>query len=218
MSDEYRQAMKALARDTSMSPASAARMERELLDALTGLDAVEVQARSPTSRLVWRRSNGTPVAVSWRPWIAAAAAVLVVAAALFSWLVEQPTVTGKQDVSPDAARHTSPPVGEKSTSRPAVLPATAAATPRPGRRKNGTQPAHVIRPSGFIELPGSAGLPAFESGEIVRVEVPVASLPTYGIDISSGSAGAPVEADILIGQDGFARAIRLVTSTARSTQ
>ena len=50
------------------------------------------------------------------------------------------------------------------------------------------------------------------------MEVPAATLPTYGIDISSGVSGKPVEADVLIGQDGFARAIRLVTSTARSTQ
>lgn len=218
MSDEYRQAMKALARDTSMSPTSAARIERELLDALAGLDATRMQAPPRIRRMVWRRSNGTPVAVSWRPWIAAAAAVVLVAAALFSWLVNQPTVTGKQDVSPDASRHTSPPRVEKATNRPAVLPATTTAAPRPGRRRNSAQPARVVRPSGFIELPGSAGLPAFESGEIVRVEVPVATLPTYGIDISSGSAGAPVAADILIGQDGFARAIRLVTSTTRSTQ
>jgi hypothetical protein len=69
-----------------------------------------------------------------------------------------------------------------------------------------------------VELPWTAGLPAFESGEIVRMEVPVASLPTYGIDISSGAGNGPVAADVLIGQDGFARAIRLVTNTARSTQ
>jgi hypothetical protein len=52
----------------------------------------------------------------------------------------------------------------------------------------------------------------------VRVEVPVASLPAYGIDISSGAGKGPVEADVLIGQDGFTRAIRLVTTTLRSTQ
>jgi hypothetical protein len=67
-------------------------------------------------------------------------------------------------------------------------------------------------------LPWTAGLPAFESGEIVRMDIPVASLPTYGIDISSGTGRGPVEAVGLFGQDGFARAIRLVTTTSRSTQ
>jgi hypothetical protein len=218
MSDEYRQAMKALARDTSMAPTTAARIEQELLDALADPDAANVRSPSRIKRLAWRRSNATPMVVSWRPWIAAAAAVVLVAAALLSWSLNQPTVTDKQDVSPDASRHTSPPTVEKATTPQAVVPSAADATPRPGRRKNTTQRASVVRPSGFIELPGADGLPAFESGEIVRMEVPVATLPTYGIDISSGSAGRPVEADILIGQDGFARAIRLVTSTARSTQ
>jgi len=218
MSDEYRQAMKALARDTSMSPTTAARIEQTLLDALADPDAANVRYGSRIKRLVWRRSNATPMIVSWRPWIASAAAVVLVVAALFSWSVKQPTVIDKRYVLPNASRHTSPPTVEKATTPRAVVPTAANATPRPARRKNTTQRASVVRPSGFIELPGSDGLPAFESGEIVRMEVPVATLPSYGIDISSGSTGGPVEADILIGQDGFARAIRLVTSTARSTQ
>jgi hypothetical protein len=78
--------------------------------------------------------------------------------------------------------------------------------------------ARGTKPSEFVELPWTAGLPAFESGEIVRMELPVASLPAYGIDISPGTGNSPVQADILIGQDGFARAIRLVNSNVRSTQ
>jgi len=78
--------------------------------------------------------------------------------------------------------------------------------------------ANVVTPSGFVDLPWTAGLPAFESGEIVRMDISVGSLPAYGIDIFSGTGDRPVEADLLIGQDGLARAIRLVKSTARSTQ
>jgi hypothetical protein len=58
----------------------------------------------------------------------------------------------------------------------------------------------------------------FESGSIVRMEVPVASLPAYGIDISPAAGGGPIEADVLVGQDGQPRAIRLVTNSSRSTQ
>jgi hypothetical protein len=49
------------------------------------------------------------------------------------------------------------------------------------------------------------------------MEVTAASLPAYGIDISPGVGSRPLEADLLIGQDGFARAIRLVTNAAMST-
>jgi hypothetical protein len=72
----------------------------------------------------------------------------------------------------------------------------------------------VVRPVGFVALPGAAGLPDFESGEIVRMEIPVTSLPTYGIEILPDAQGSPVEADLLVGQDGQARAIRLVTRSA----
>jgi anti-sigma factor RsiW len=70
----------------------------------------------------------------------------------------------------------------------------------------------MIFAEGFVPLPVAAGLPDFESGEIVRVEIPVASLPTYGIEIVPDARRAPVQADLLVGQDGQARAIRLVGS------
>jgi len=73
-------------------------------------------------------------------------------------------------------------------------------------------------PAGFVALPGAAGLPDFESGAIVRVELTLASLPAYGVDISRAARNQPVEADLLVGQDGQPRAIRLVTNSARSGQ
>jgi hypothetical protein len=70
--------------------------------------------------------------------------------------------------------------------------------------------------TGFVALPAAIGLPDFESGVIVRMELPVAALPSYGIEVVSDSK-MPVEADLLIGQDGQARAIRLVNRvTTRS--
>jgi hypothetical protein len=78
--------------------------------------------------------------------------------------------------------------------------------------------ARVVRPSGFVALPGSAGLPQFESGTIVRMELQLASLPAYGIDISPAADDRPVEADVLVGQDGQPRAMRLITNSSRSVQ
>jgi hypothetical protein len=46
------------------------------------------------------------------------------------------------------------------------------------------------------------------------MEMPPAALPAYGIEMVP-DAKAPVEADLLIGQDGKARAIRLVTRPDR---
>jgi hypothetical protein len=65
--------------------------------------------------------------------------------------------------------------------------------------------------TGFVPLPGAAGLPDFESGRIVRVELPLASLPAYGVDMVPDAARSEIEADLLVGQDGQPRAIRIVT-------
>jgi hypothetical protein len=61
-----------------------------------------------------------------------------------------------------------------------------------------------------VELPTAARLPRFESGTIVRVELPVSSLPAYGLPIMPDTPRTPVTADVIVGQDGQPRAIRLV--------
>jgi anti-sigma factor RsiW len=49
---------------------------------------------------------------------------------------------------------------------------------------------------GFVVLPGASALARLESGQVIRVELP--------------SAEGAIQADVLIGQDGLARAVRLV--------
>ena len=48
----------------------------------------------------------------------------------------------------------------------------------------------------FIVLPEASALPRFEHGQVIRVQIP-------------SSSGA-IQADVLVGQDGLARAVRLV--------
>jgi hypothetical protein len=68
---------------------------------------------------------------------------------------------------------------------------------------------------GFVPIPSAAGLPEFESGQIVRLDIPVAALPTFGVDVPSG-AESSIQADLLVGQDGRPRAIRLVNANANA--
>jgi hypothetical protein len=77
----------------------------------------------------------------------------------------------------------------------------------------------ALSPADFVAIPGAAIMPPIESGSIVRVAVPVAALPSYGIAIVPELIDGTVEADFLIAQDGQARAIRLVNETypSRST-
>lgn len=215
--DEYQRTAKDLARETSMADRSVRRIEGQLLSAMTsrGADDPSIFTRGAAARPpeLWRRRPGG------RTWLAAAAAVVLIAGSVALWRVSRGTVDTLSRPEhaaleePSVPQQVAPQLAPKAT-----VPKSAKASQSRGHRPaHRTEPARVVSPSGFVELPGSANLPAFESGEIVRLEVPVASLAAYGVDISSG-AGRPVEADILIGQDGFARAIRLVTNSARSVQ
>jgi hypothetical protein len=68
--------------------------------------------------------------------------------------------------------------------------------------------ADVVDLSGFVPWPGAAAWPPFESGALVRVNLPVSELPSLGLT-PPPSAAPVVPADVIVGQDGFARAVRL---------
>ena len=67
----------------------------------------------------------------------------------------------------------------------------------------------IVDVAGFVPWPGAHTWPPFESGELVRVNLPASALPALGL-WPPPSAGSVVQADIVVAQDGFARAVRLV--------
>jgi hypothetical protein len=62
----------------------------------------------------------------------------------------------------------------------------------------------------FYPLPEAAGLPPIENATVVRVQMPLTSLELMGVAVNEVGAADPVQADILLGQDGLARGVRLV--------
>ena len=81
-----------------------------------------------------------------------------------------------------------------------------------------TSNTDAMQAGGFLEIPAAAYLPPMESGAIVRVELPLSALPSYGIPIVPEMSTGSVDADLLVAQDGFARGIRLVNNShTRST-
>jgi hypothetical protein len=65
-------------------------------------------------------------------------------------------------------------------------------------------------PNEFVMVPGAAGLPELESGSLVRMDVPVSMLPSLGLTPPQANRTTAVKADLIIGQDGLTRAVRLV--------
>jgi hypothetical protein len=159
------------------------------------------------------------------PWIYALASAAVIALAV--WLGSRPSTSRAPEsgAATAATPVTSPALSTPSATdaRPASAMVEANVTPgRPvpvrvasGRR---AAPPKQVRSFEFITVPGAAGLPDLESGSVVRVAVPVGALPEYGLDIGQGGSKTTVDADVLVGQDGLARAIRLVSAEESATQ
>jgi hypothetical protein len=155
----------------------------------------------------------TPATRRPRRWVYAAAAAA--ALALATWIGTAPTRISEQPqtaASLPAANAIPGPTPASVAPRLAPVETRRAVrgTPaRPVRRPRVTIPARV-RSFEFLALPGAAGLPDLESGSVVRIDLPVAALPEYGVDIVPDPAKSTVQADLLVGQDGQPRAIRLV--------
>jgi hypothetical protein len=141
-------------------------------------------------------------------WMAAAAGVVMAVAITFYTLPSR-NVRPQPPSQPPAP---AAPITQPGPDRIDVAPTPA---PPPARRPRASgRPARVpaeARLNEFVPLPGAFALPDFESGRIVRMEVPVAGLPAFGIDLVPDAAPTAVEADFLIGQDGLPRAIRLAS-------
>jgi hypothetical protein len=64
--------------------------------------------------------------------------------------------------------------------------------------------------STFYPLPEADALPPLETAMVVRVRMPLSSLQLMGFPVSEEADADPVEADVLLGQDGLARGVRLI--------
>jgi hypothetical protein len=55
--------------------------------------------------------------------------------------------------------------------------------------------------------------PPFERGELLRVSLPAAAMRSVGVPVSEDRLTETVQADVLVGQEGLARAIRFVNTS-----
>ena len=62
----------------------------------------------------------------------------------------------------------------------------------------------------FLPLSYSSSLSQFDEGQVVRVELPRSALQSFGLPVNAERYGERVKADVLLGHDGVARAIRFV--------
>src|SRR5262245_16761029 len=176
----------ALSRSVAMARPSA-ELESRLLDAFH-------TAASATATAGQGEGSFGGRARKWR-WAGLAAAAAVMLAVIPAWLLEPPP---KPTPPPKKAAAVAEPIAVPRTpvvDRPAVPSVTAASGAGTARSRRRSQPPdRILRPAGFVALPGAAGLPQFESGVIARIEISVTSLPNYGIQIAPDAARSTVPA------------------------
>lgn len=163
--------------------------ELELLDGLRALAAVEPRAASPAVErkllATFRARNARRKRVIWGSVVGAFAA----AAAVVALLVWVPTA--KQPKIQNAIVQSAPADSAAPQARFAVVR------------------ADDVNYS-FYQLPEAADLPPMETAMVVRVEMPALSLQQMGVPLGDDFSADPVEADVLMGQDGLARGVRLI--------
>jgi|SRR6266850_5548692 len=168
--------------------------------------------REQTSTMADNRVIPMPLKVvrHWRLEAAAAAILILVSIAAVLWIYSR-SPTEKQV----ALTAPSLPVTAETPSAPAVgnnvIPEPATANHSRSRhraaRRNSMTNEEVTE---FYPLMDGVDLDSLEAVQAVRVELPASALNDLGLQTDRGTPTGPIKADVLLGQDGFARAIRFV--------
>ena len=150
--------------------------------------------------------------------LAAAAAVLLLVATLLLWRPGRSAEPSKLGQSPSQEapsapeqeiERTAPPrKPESDVQRIAKSGASRDPSPVPSRRRVRSRSTEVA--TEFFPLTFIADSAALQTGHVVRVRIPRSALVSFGVPMNVERAGELVKADVVIGDDGLARAIRFI--------
>ena len=194
--------------------------EMESLEAPAALEANLLEAFR--ARPTFEKS--APVRVNPRYWIAAVAAMLLIAISLivFSWTkrpAAEPRVAGKQEEpqpKPQVRESNEQLVHDVEKPAPREIPKRVyprQVRPVSSRRADNASVAnHVTKEiaTDFIPLSYMSAASLQEGGQIIRVQLPRSALANFGLLVNMDRYNEKVKADVLYGVDGTARAIRFV--------
>jgi hypothetical protein len=116
-------------------------------------------------------------------------------------------ISGGQSIklTPEEAAVIRNPARRNQSARGNLYPTSAALR---NRRTTGGGMMEIA--TDFIPVRYGDNLSSVDSGRIVRVEMPRSALVALGLPMNMERAGERVKADVLLGEDGMARAIRFV--------
>jgi hypothetical protein len=92
-----------------------------------------------------------------------------------------------------------------------VIPPVAERKPVPRRVHRAHVPKPVEDPTQFVTIPYTVPLDPRERVTVMRVDMPVSALVAVGLSDAPADPGGSAQADVVVGEDGRIRAIRLVS-------
>jgi len=202
---------------------------RALSEAMRALDAPQIdgrviaacRSRSTVSR--WRMPR-------WKTRAAAAAVVLMAIGLGVRWrqiflkpdnaTVVQSRTAEIQPSRPDNAIKPSSgspkktvPESRSHKSKTVASRSLILRSPKPDRQGSplsGPEKEKTEIATNFFSIGDTSALSLADGGQLVRVELPRSALMRFGLPVSTDQASERVKADVLVGSDGIARAIRFV--------
>jgi hypothetical protein len=148
-----------------------------------------------------------------RRWIYAGVGAALAASLAMAWWLGSAPASKKMEAHVTPA----PPAAVLQASAPEPMEITPAAAPvkRGVKRaaKRGVKPAPKPE-APFIAIPYTLPLDPRERVDVVRMDMPVAALIAAGLPVGSADPASHVRTDVLVGQDGRARAVRLVAAVS----
>lgn len=164
-------------------------------------------------------------------WAAAAAAILLASGFLVYRAIQSDSgrdVVKDKEERPMPPPSVTPPVAPsivKDELQPEIAPVEKPRRLLANSRRGGKQaqpPPLLIRESitsyagefeektDFVSVNYEEPQTPMESGQVIRVQMPRSALARFGLPVNLERADVPVKADVLVGDDGLARAIRFV--------
>jgi hypothetical protein len=151
---------------------------------------------------------------SWKLAAVAAGILMLISAMAIFWgsesshkpQREERAVAPTPGASPTSPKQAEPPVSpdQAAVEQPKNLPK------RTRRRASVSSSDEAEVVTRFFPLREGEDLTTLESLQFVRVELPGSALSEVGLPIDPETVNEPVKADVVLGQDGLARAIRFV--------
>jgi hypothetical protein len=180
------------------------------------------------SRLESRGRFVRAQALNWRRWSLAAVTAILIA---FGFIVYRAIQNKPQKTNGVVTVKESPKADAVITEKPAAPELSVESkeqdvkkkrAPRPLRHNRSLIAEPIITDSmpvyekrgeyatDFVPLSYGGAQKPMESGEVIRLEMPRSALIAFGLPVDVEHADTPVKAELLLGEDGMARAIRFL--------